>query len=268
MNRPKVVFLGSRPLGFYALKFLIGLKGVDIVGKVTRSPAEGCWWKEDPYYIQGVPSINIDSLKSTDFDLGLSVNFWEVIPREILKASRLGFVNVHHSYMMQLKGRDMATRAIIQARPRNTWFHGSSIHYIDEGLDTGPVICTESCPITEYDTAWTLFQKSECVAKKLLRTWLPRVLVTTIPTAVTTTTELSYRRDLSRYIACDAHPFEIYDHVRALEFPGNFERPYTIISGEKRYLTVLQQANEQIFIDLGKNRRVYISASCCEQSIN
>ena len=51
MKKVKVVFLGSRPLGHFALKFLENMESVEVVGVLVKEPASSAWWKDDPFYL-------------------------------------------------------------------------------------------------------------------------------------------------------------------------------------------------------------------------
>ncbi|HDV1185918.1 TPA: hypothetical protein RHV16_005152, partial [Escherichia coli] len=108
---------------------------------------------------------------------------------------------LHHSFNLCYRGRDMTTYAIRDARKMNRWFHGTCLHYTNDGLDTGPIISSLACEISELDTAWTLFNKVEILGYTLLQEWLPRLVVTRIPLVYPEAGHpLSFRRDISKEI--------------------------------------------------------------------
>ena len=78
MKKTKVVFLGSRPLGFYALNKLREIENVEIVGCVVKRPPENSWWKEDPFYLVSENILGHHDLHTIDFDFGVSINYWKI----------------------------------------------------------------------------------------------------------------------------------------------------------------------------------------------
>ena len=47
-----------------------------------------------------------------------------------------------------------------------------TIHYVNEGVDTGKIILQKSCPVSPYDTVETLQKKVQELEKK----WYPEVI--------------------------------------------------------------------------------------------
>lgn len=154
----------------------------------------------------------------------------------------------------------MTTHAIINARPMNRWYHGTTFHYTDDGLDTGPIFATDSCPITETDTAWSLFQKVEALGKSMLDLWLPRILAGHLPLAIPQADQpLNLRSDAARKTIEDLFfdPLLSYDTTRAYDFNGHYEPASTIINGRKTFLTTRAEAGDALVLDAGEGRRIY-----------
>lgn len=260
MIKTKVVFLGSRPLGYAALNLLQSLDHVEVVAVVARNPSSNTWWENDPFHIANKLIISHDDIFDMEFDFGISINYWKVLEPEIVRKPRLGFINLHHSYNLCLRGRNMATRAILSSRPLNRWYHGTSLHYTDDGLDTGPIIASKSCTITEFDTSWTLFNKTERLGKELLDEWLPRLTQAKVPAAYPELNHpLSLRiDDFDRCIA-NIHydPLHTYDIVRAFDFKCHYEQAFTYINGERFYLTTDKKFADEVILKIDSNRIVY-----------
>ena len=259
MSKTKVVFLGSRPMGSAALSRLSFMNDVEIVGCVTKAPPRNAWWSDDPHGNHDYPNISHEELGDVDFDFGISINYWKIIEPQIISRPSLGFVNLHHSYMLSLRGRDMTSHAIINARRTGRWYHGTTLHYTDDGLDTGPIIATDSCPILESDTAWSLFQRVEAIGKNMLDLWLPRLVAGRPPVSYPEPEQpLNMRKDATKKEIADlnADPLLIYDVVRAYDFNGHFEPASTLIDGAKVYLTTTAREG-YLVLDAGGGRRVY-----------
>ena len=260
MKKIKVLFLGSRPLGFFALKKLSGMDNVEIVGCVVKKPSENAWWKEDPYELAEGKVFTHEDIQNIDFDFGISINYWKIIESAIICKPSLGFINIHHSYMLSLRGRDMTTHAILGARNNHRWYHGTTLHYTDDGLDTGPIIATESCPITEADTAWTLFNKTEVLAKEMLNLWLPRITAGRPPVASPESMQpLNLRSDGATKTIDDifSDPLLSYDIVRAYDFNGYYEPASSIINGQQTFLTTDVAQGGKVIIEIDPRRVIY-----------
>lgn len=264
-KKTKVLFLGSRPLGAFALKMLQSMENVEVVACVTREPSEVAWWKEDPYHFAGDVSRtykNHEELIGLDFDLGVSINYWKIIPPELITPPRLGFINLHHAFNLSLRGRNMTPHAILNARKTNKWFHGSCIHYIDEGLDTGPIIASKACEITELDTGWTLFNKVEHLGELLLEEWLPRLNVAKVPAAFPEKghpiNKLIRKEDDQKFIKnINADPLMTYDLVRAYDFNGHYKGMSTTSNGKVIELTIDQERGSRVLLEIDKQKKVY-----------
>lgn len=256
----KVLFFGSRPLGAQALRILKSIPNIDLVGMVVKAPPKSAWWRDDPYDMEGL-KITHEEAHGIDFDLGVSINYWKMIEKNLIDLPELGFINLHHSYNLSFRGRDMTTHAILNARKNNRWFHGTTLHYTDDGLDTGPVIASASCPITELDTAWTLFEKVEAVGLSLLETWLPILACCKVPAMTPQPDQpLHMRRegeDMRSISDVFQDPLRSYDIVRAYDFNGHYPPATTIINNVVQELSSRPLENSRLLIDLGEGRKIF-----------
>ena len=76
----------------------------------------------------------------------LSKNFLSAFPGSQSNHSKV--VNIHPSLLPDFPG----LKAYERAFEAGVEFSGVTIHFVDEGVDTGPVICQESFPRKENDT--------------------------------------------------------------------------------------------------------------------
>jgi len=91
-----------------------------------------------------------------------------ILPADVLAVPARGCLNVHASLLPRWRGAAPVQRAIL-AGDRGT---GISIMQMDAGLDTGPVIAREPCPIHSDDTAGSLEDRLAALGAGLL----PRAL--------------------------------------------------------------------------------------------
>ena len=97
-------------------------------------------------------------------DVLVVVAYGMIIPAAVLDRPRFKCINVHMSLLPRWRGAAPVQRAILAGDAAT----GVSIMQMDAGLDTGPVLLQESCPIEAGDTAGSLFAKLERISIPLL----------------------------------------------------------------------------------------------------
>lgn len=97
----------------------------------------------------------INELSSHNVDLIVLAGFMRLIGPTLLDSFRGKIVNVHPSFLPLFPGKD----AIGQALEANVESTGVTVHFVDEGMDTGPIIAQEKIEIERGETRETLEQK-------------------------------------------------------------------------------------------------------------
>ena len=108
---------------------------------------------------------------------------------------------------------------------------GTTLHIIDEGVDTGEVICIEKFKIFEEDTAYSLFKKTEELIYSMFKQWFVKLLKEEFvcKPQIKSNHVLYKKKDLQS--AMDLTRF-----VKAFHFPGKPSAFYVNQSGEKKYI--------------------------------
>jgi methionyl-tRNA formyltransferase len=100
-------------------------------------------------------------------DLGVVVAYGLILPQAVLDAPRLGCVNLHASLLPRWRGAAPIQRAVMAGDELT----GVEVMRMEAGLDTGPVLATETARIYPFDTAGTLHDRlAELGADLLVRT--------------------------------------------------------------------------------------------------
>lgn len=94
----------------------------------------------------------IDKLEPLQIEYILLAGYMKVVTTTLLSKYAGRIINIHPSKLPKYSGLDSIQRAF-DAHEKET---GVTIHYIDEGVDTGPIIRQESVPIYDDDTVDTL----------------------------------------------------------------------------------------------------------------
>lgn len=77
-------------------------------------------------------------------------------------------LNIHPALLPKHPGRN-AHEEVLAAGEKES---GMTIHWIDEGIDTGPVVLQKRCPVLPGDTVDTLKERVQALEKE----WYPKVL--------------------------------------------------------------------------------------------
>jgi phosphoribosylglycinamide formyltransferase-1 len=94
----------------------------------------------------------LDVLRAHDVSLVCLAGYMRLLSPEFLRAFPGRVLNVHPSLLPAFPGTDAA---------RQAWAHGvrvtgATVHVVDEGLDSGPILLQEAVPVAEDDTPETL----------------------------------------------------------------------------------------------------------------
>jgi methionyl-tRNA formyltransferase len=109
-------------------------------------------------------------LSLLELDLAVVVAYGKILPEDVLRAPRLGCVNVHGSLLPRWRGAAPIQWAIVSG-DRET---GVCLMQMDVGMDTGPVLARRATQIGENETGGELFLRLSQVSGELLRDELPR----------------------------------------------------------------------------------------------
>ncbi|OFX05513.1 MAG: methionyl-tRNA formyltransferase [Alphaproteobacteria bacterium RIFCSPHIGHO2_12_FULL_63_12] len=101
-------------------------------------------------------------------DAAIVVAYGVILPGEALAAPRLGCFNLHASLLPRWRGAAPIQRAIM-AGDRAT---GVQVMRMEEGLDTGPILLSETVEIRDDDTAASLHDRLSLVGAQLLPRFL------------------------------------------------------------------------------------------------
>jgi phosphoribosylglycinamide formyltransferase-1 len=124
-------------------------------------------------YISGAPfKTKIDGkaqqqyiarLQAYNAEVVVLAGFMRIIKKDMLDAFNGRVINIHPSLLPSFPG----LHAWKQALEYGTKVAGCTVHFVDEGTDTGPIIVQKAVPIMDDDTTETLharIQKQEHIA--------------------------------------------------------------------------------------------------------
>ncbi|MEC1720018.1 phosphoribosylglycinamide formyltransferase [Schinkia azotoformans] len=110
----------------------------------------------------------LQKLNESGVELIVLAGYMRLIGETLLSAYEGRIVNIHPSLLPSFAGKDAIGQAF-QAKVKIT---GVTVHYVDEGMDTGPIIAQEAVKMDEYETRESLEAKIHQVEHLLY----PRVI--------------------------------------------------------------------------------------------
>jgi methionyl-tRNA formyltransferase len=105
------------------------------------------------------------SLAALDVDLIVVWHYSMLVPPEVLRVPSRGTVNVHGGLLPDYRGGHVLQWAIVNGEPET----GATLHYVDETIDTGPVIAEARVAVDDDDDAATVAAKIHDAGLELLR---------------------------------------------------------------------------------------------------
>ncbi|MCR4697172.1 MAG: phosphoribosylglycinamide formyltransferase [Lachnospiraceae bacterium] len=96
-------------------------------------------------------------LNKSNPDLIVLAGFLVVIPEIVINAYRGKIINIHPSLIPSFCGTGYYGLKVHEAAlERGVKITGATVHYVDEGTDTGPIIMQKAVEVKEDDTPKTL----------------------------------------------------------------------------------------------------------------
>ena len=179
MNKLRIAFMGTPMFAVPSLSSLVGA-GHEVTAvytqpprrsgrgqKIQKSPIHD-WSDQHGLTVQTPVNFNGNEVRAEfvrqDIDIAVVVAYGLILPKPILCAPRFGCVNVHASLLPRWRGAAPIQRAIMAGDTTT----GVSIMFMEEGLDTGPVLGSEKVSIGPEMIAGDLHDVLATVGAKLL----------------------------------------------------------------------------------------------------
>ena len=102
----------------------------------------------------------LDAINEAKPDLIVLAGFLVVVPEEVIAAYRNRIINIHPSLIPSFCGTGYYGLKVHEAAlARGVKVSGATVHFVDEGTDTGPIILQKAVEVKEGDTPKVLQQR-------------------------------------------------------------------------------------------------------------
>ncbi|WP_118949897.1 formyltransferase family protein [Taibaiella helva] len=242
----RIVFLGSKPIGYQCLQYLLEKKDaldVALVGVRTRMRKEFGAEGNDLAALaaqHGIPLLqSLDELP--ECDIIYSVQHHELLQAAHIRKARRIAVNLHLAPLPEYRGCNQFSFAIMDEATE----FGVTLHEIDTRIDHGDVLFEQRFSIPENCWVNELYELTFSAGMSLFRDSLKPLLDGSY--ARTPQSELMKHRPSSlhfreeigalKQIDLTRGEKQVQKAIRATYMPG-FEPPYTLIGGKKVYFSL------------------------------
>ena len=174
----RVLLAANWGLGERLLDALLSCPDVALLGVVTRCAAvEGDPWADAVYLRAEAASLPVweeqtlpppalgERVRTLNADVLWLHAYMHILPRPVYTAARLGTVNVHASLLPAYRG-PAPHRWVLRNRDPET---GLTSHFVDDGVDTGPIIYQERVCLRGDETLPALLNTLKDGAAALVR---------------------------------------------------------------------------------------------------
>lgn len=121
---------------------------------------KGCAWHIPVYIVDPAnygtevawTQAMLDLLQEYEVEGILLAGYTRILPPTFVQAYRGNILNIHPSLLPAFTGLQAQKQALL----KGVKYTGCTVHFVDEGMDTGPIIAQAVVPVYEDDTVDTL----------------------------------------------------------------------------------------------------------------
>jgi methionyl-tRNA formyltransferase len=215
----EVVFLGVNDAGMRVYEWLCDRDGVSVPSLLTTREQLSVVEEVEPEFV-------------------VSCGYRHIVPESILSVPAEGCLNLHPAYLPYNRGANPNVWSIVDGTPA-----GVTLHYMDPGLDTGPVVAQRRVETSFADTGRDLYERLEDAQVDLFRQTWPEIETGTESVTHQDPDAGTYHETAEFDELCEIDPDSETTHrdflnrLRALTF-SPYNNAYVGIDGEQYYVSV------------------------------
>ncbi|CAA7617712.1 formyltransferase family protein [Magnetospirillum sp. SS-4] len=243
----RIAVLALKPVGEAAFQRLLAASGdaFAVVGACSNTSAEGTWWGSAAIARHcartGLPFLDGDSadlarfIEATGADMILSIQYSRLIGRNLLDRVGGRALNLHLAPLPAYRGFFGPTHALLRGDAE----YGTTMHWMDEGADTGDICIEDRFPIAAAETGIGLYRKATQsglrLVDRLIEGLASHQALPRTPQAGGGRYWSRNSLDGERRIRDPSDAEEVERKARAFHFPG-FEPAYIMENGVRRHV--------------------------------
>lgn len=145
------------------IEVVITNRNAKFVSALRRCESAGISWISYLNDMKNLEKYTTEIFEERNVKLIVLAGFMKLLSPAYVERWKDKIINIHPSLLPSFKG----AHAIEQAFKYGVKYTGVTVHYVDEGMDTGSIIAQQTVKITKRDTVETLEKKIHKVEHKL-----------------------------------------------------------------------------------------------------
>lgn len=167
----------------------------------------------------------LDELRTLDPTFALVIGWSQICGRAFLDIPRGGAIGFHPAPLPENRGRAVIPWTILQRRTET----GSTLFWLDEGVDSGDILCQERFPLRPNETAATLYAQQRQALCRMLSASIPLLragIAPRVPQDHQRATYCAKRTPADGMIDWSAPAWAVWTLIRAVgdPYPGAFSQ--------------------------------------------
>lgn len=229
-------YFADGPWAHNALELLLKNKKIEIAFICPRYDNPDLFLKEKANKI-GIDFLVEKDINTLKFqkklneygcELFVSMSFNQIFKKSTFSIPKNGTINCHAGKLPFYRGRNVLNWALINGEKE----FGITVHFVDEGIDTGDILVQKTFPINENDNYKTLLNKSYKECPKLLLNSILKIMdnkYERLPQENLSKSAIycSKRIEGDEVINWDNNSRDIFNFIRALTLPGPCAQTFT-----------------------------------------
>lgn len=238
----RVIFMGTPEFACSILQTLIDEKYnvVAVVSQpdkkvgraqvLTPTPVKQLALKYDIPVVQPVSiKTEYQDVLAYEPDLIVTCAYGQIVPEVVLKAPKLGCVNVHASLLPRLRGGAPIHKSIMYGEEKT----GITLMYMAKKMDAGDMLAKRETKILDEDTVGSLHDRLMELGSQIIIEELPRLIKGELKGEPQNEAEATFAYNVSKeeeFVDFTKSHQDIYNHIRSLiPWPVS----YGIVKGKK-----------------------------------
>ncbi len=111
----------------------------------------------------------IETLKNHDVDFVMLAGYLSILTENLVKNYEQRIINIHPALIPNYSGKgfygDVIHKAVLENGDRET---GVTLHFVDTGVDSGPILVQERIPVLEVDNLESLKSRIHATEHRLI----------------------------------------------------------------------------------------------------
>lgn len=245
MTTHKILFLGNKDIGYECLLHLIEHQqnlNVSIVGVLSQN--KGSITGKDSNLVALAQEHHITVLNNLnelpEADFIISVQYHHILKKEHIQKAKIKAINLHMAPLPDYRGCNQFSFAILDEAKE----FGTTLHVLDEGIDSGDILFEDRFFIPTNITVKGLYELTYQKSVDLFKRHISDLLegkYTPVPQKSLLTHRKAHfhlRKEMDdiKQIDLTWPRTKIEKHVRASYFPP-FSPPFAVVDGQKVEIT-------------------------------